>query len=454
VVFYLIKRSKSEDINIIRSQFEMYSLEDLVPENHLLRKVDKVFDLSFVYDLVEEKYSTDNGRPSIDPVVLIKIVLIQHLFGIKSMRQTIKEIETNFAYKWYLGLGVNDKVPHFSTFGKNYSRRFYDNQIFEEIFSRILKIAIDNNFVDNTSLFIDSTHIKANANKKKFIKQEIQKTAKHYEQELIEDINSIRESEGKKPLASRKEENLKVIKISNNDPDAGYYVKSEREKQFAYSAHTCCDKYGYIVDFHLTPGNVHDSTQLVPMIDRLESKKLLPRYVAVDSGYKTPHNAKYLLDKEILPAMPYKHPMGPKDLMNKNEFIYDEYYDCYICPNNQMLKYQRTDSDGYRLYISNPNKCKDCPLLNKCTKSKEQKKIVTRHIWQQYLDIVDDLRFIDTIKAIYKLRSQTIERRFADAKEQHGLRWTKYKGIQKVTMETTLIFACMNLKKLANYLAG
>lgn len=196
-MFYLIKRSKSEDINIIRSQFEMYSLEDLVPENHLLRKVDKVFDLSFVYDLVEEKYSTDNGRPRIDPVVLIKIVLIQHLFGIKSMRQTIKEIETNFAYKWYLGLGVNDKVPHFSTFGKNYSRRFYDNQILEEIFSRILKIAIDNNFVDNTSLFIDSTHIKANANKKKFIKQEIQKTAKHYEQELIEDINSISESEGK-----------------------------------------------------------------------------------------------------------------------------------------------------------------------------------------------------------------------------------------------------------------
>ncbi|MBC9875714.1 IS5/IS1182 family transposase, partial [Macrococcus bohemicus] len=80
-------------------------------------------------------------------------------------------------------------------------------------------------------------------------------------------------------------------------------------------------------------------TQLVPMIDRLESKKLLPRYVAVDSGYKTPHNAKYLLDKEILPAMPYKRPMGPKDLMNKNEFLYDEYYDCYICPNNQMLKY-------------------------------------------------------------------------------------------------------------------
>lgn len=138
----MIKRNNDEYIQEVRTQFEMYSLEDLVPKDHLLRKVDKVFDLSFIYELVQDKYSMDNGRPSIDPVMLIKIVLIQHLFGIKSMRQTIKEIETNFAYRWYLGLGIQDKVPHFSTFGKNYSRRFYDNEIFEEIFSRILQVSI------------------------------------------------------------------------------------------------------------------------------------------------------------------------------------------------------------------------------------------------------------------------------------------------------------------------
>ncbi|MCO4096812.1 transposase, partial [Macrococcus canis] len=105
-------------------------------------------------------------------------------------------------------------------------------------------------------------------------------------------------------------------------------------------------------------------------------------------------------------------------------------------------------------YFSNPNKCKDCPLLKQCTKSENHTKVITRHIWQENLDIVDDLRFIDTIKNIYSMRSQTIERRFADAKEQHGMRWTKYTGIQKVTMETTLIFACMNLKKLAKHLVA
>ncbi|TDM05126.1 IS1182 family transposase [Macrococcus lamae] len=435
-----------------RNQLEMYSLEDLVPQNHLLRKVDQVFDLSFVYDLVKDRYSLDNGRPSIDPVILIKIVLIQHLFGIKSMRQTIKEVESNFAYRWYLGLGVMDKVPHFSTFGKNYVRRFDDNNLFNEIFERILETAKENGLVDHTSLFIDSTHIKANPNKNKYEKIEVEKTAKHYQDELEKEINEIREAEGKKPLKLKEEKETKTIKVSTTDPEAGYYVKSEREKQFAYSGHVCCDKNGWVVDLHVTPGNIHDSTQLPVMIDRLEVKDLLPRYLAVDAGYKTPHNAKYVLEKYIFPAMPYKRPVGPKDLMNKNEFVYDEVYDVYICPNNQLLEYRRTDAEGYRLYMSNPQMCRECPLLNVCTKSQNHTKVVTRHIWQDELDIAEDLRFVDTIKEIYRLRSQTIERRFADAKEQHGLRWTRFRGIKKVTMETTLIFACMNLKKMAYFL--
>lgn len=104
-----------------RDQIEMVAVSDLVPAIHLLRKVEAGLDLDSVYDLVADRYSLDNGRPSIDPVILVKIVFIQHLFGIKSMRQTIKEIDTNVAYRWYLGYGFHDKVPHFSTFGKNMS---------------------------------------------------------------------------------------------------------------------------------------------------------------------------------------------------------------------------------------------------------------------------------------------------------------------------------------------
>ncbi len=119
-----------------REQIQMFCMDDLIPQDHLLRLIDKAIDWSFIYDLVEEKYCSDNGRPSIDPVVLIKIPFIQYLYGIKSMCQTIKDIEVNVAYRWFLGLEMYDSVPHFSTFGKNYTRRFKDTDLLEQIFAK------------------------------------------------------------------------------------------------------------------------------------------------------------------------------------------------------------------------------------------------------------------------------------------------------------------------------
>ena len=118
------------DSNGKKTQVQMISLDQLVPQDHLLRKIDRYVDFDFIYDLVEEKYSAKTGRPGIDPVVLIKIPVIQYMYGIKSMRQTIKEIEVNVAYRWFLGLDFYDKVPHFSTFGKNYKRRFEGADLF------------------------------------------------------------------------------------------------------------------------------------------------------------------------------------------------------------------------------------------------------------------------------------------------------------------------------------
>ena len=105
-----------------REQIQMFCMDDLVPQDHLLRLIDQTIDWSFIYELVIDKYSADNGRPSMDPVMLIKIPFIQYLYGIRSMRKTVKEIEVNVAYRWFLGLEMMDKVPHFSTFGKNYTQ--------------------------------------------------------------------------------------------------------------------------------------------------------------------------------------------------------------------------------------------------------------------------------------------------------------------------------------------
>jgi transposase len=143
----------------------MLSIDDLVPQDHLLRDVERAISLSFIYEEVEALYCLDNGRPSIDPVVLFKIIFIKYLFGIRSVRQTMREIEVNMAYRWYLGYGMTEKIPHFTTFGKNYERRFAGSDIFEKIFERILLEAVRCGFVDAEEAFFDGTHVKASANK-------------------------------------------------------------------------------------------------------------------------------------------------------------------------------------------------------------------------------------------------------------------------------------------------
>ena len=203
------------------------SLEELVPENHLLRIIDKAIDFNFIYDEVENLYS-DKGRPGIDPVSLFKIVFIQYLFGIRSMRQTIKEIEVNVAYRWFIGYSLTEAVPHFSTFGKNYVRRFADSDIFERIFKKILEEAQKSGYVDASAIFIDSTHIKASANKHKSKKVTLTKPIKQYQAELEDEINEQRLSEGKKKFIFDTTEEVEK-KISTTDPESGLFVKGEHE---------------------------------------------------------------------------------------------------------------------------------------------------------------------------------------------------------------------------------
>lgn len=187
-----------------RGQMTIASLDNLVPKDHLVRKIDAALDFEFIYKLVEDLYSDDQGRPSLDPVVLIKITFIQYLFGIRSMRQTIKEIETNIAYRWFLGLGLDDTVPHFSTFGKNYSRRFEGTKVFEHIFNHILKQAMELGYIKPDEVFIDGTHVKASANKNKRMKVIIKQEGRLYTKKLEEEINKLRKQEGLKPLKKKK----------------------------------------------------------------------------------------------------------------------------------------------------------------------------------------------------------------------------------------------------------
>ena len=173
--------------------------------------------------------------------------------------------------------------------------------------------------------------------------------------------------------------------------------------------------------------------------------------VAIDSGYRTPWIMKQIFDSGRLPCIPYKRPMTKEGFFRKNEYVYDEYYDCYLCPNNQVLKYSTTNRDGYREYKSAPDVCRSCPSRTKCTGSKNYQKVVTRHVWEDYMERAEDIRHTPEGKETYKLRKETIERVFADAKVKHGLRFTQYRGLARLKMQVLLTFACMNLKKLARW---
>lgn len=177
-----------------------------------------------------------------------------------------------------------------------------------------------------------------------------------------------------------------------------------------------------------------------------------PEFVAVDAGYKTPYNCKTLIDQQIRPVMPYTRPMTKDGFFKKYEYVYDEYYDCYICPNNQILKYRTTNREGYREYKSDPQICKSCPYRDKCTNSKDYTKTISRHIWAHYVEEAEHLRYTDLNKEIYAQRKETIERVFADMKEKHGMRWTTLRGLKRVSAQAMLVAACMNLKKMANWL--
>ena len=271
-------------------------LEALVPKDHLLRKVEKVMDYEWLYERLDPYYCHTNGRPGTDPVVLIKMVLIQHLFGIPSLRQTYRDIQVNVAYRWFLGYGLLDEIPHFATVSYAFCKRFPD-ELTSEIFEHILNKAFNNRMLDPSAIFIDGTHIKASANKKKFQKEQVAKVAKAYSGQLRREVNVEREKLGKKPIEDDDDEqktpqggggSQETVEktVSTTDPDCGMFVKGEHERQFTYEAHTACDKRGFVLGVEVTAGNIHDSVAWDKVYDEVTSKFDV-QFVAMDAGYKT-----------------------------------------------------------------------------------------------------------------------------------------------------------------------
>ena len=431
-------------------------LEALVPKDHLLRKIEKVMDYDWLYERLDPYYCHDNGRPGTDPVVLIKMVLIQHLFGIPSLRQTYERIQDTLSYRWFLGYSLLDNIPHFATVSYAFCKRFPE-ELSEEIFDHILNKALNNRMVDPSMVFIDGTHIKASANKKKFQKEKVAQTAKIYAEQLHKEVNEEREKLGKLPIEEDNDDDdtppsgggTAEKTVSTTDPECGMFVKGEHERQFAYEAHTACDRHGMVLGVEVTAGNVSDSVAWDALYDQVTGKFKEAEFIVMDAGYKTPWIAKKTLDDSRIPILPYTNHHYKEGQYRPWEYEYDPKEDTFTCPHGGILRHTTTSKDGKRIYRTNPKQCKDCPFHASCGANEKGQKILQTHIWQEYLDLVEQLRKTERGKEIYAMRKETIERVFADAKEKHAMRYTHHRGLTRVTSWVRLKYAAMNLKKLA-----
>jgi transposase len=436
-----------------QQELELVSIEALVPSTHLLRKVDGAVDFGFIRDRVKHLYSEDNGRPALDPVVLFKLLLLGYLYGVRSERQLMREVEVNVAYRWFLGLKLRDKVPDASTLSQNRRRRFAESTIYQEIFDQIVLLAVNKGLASGAVLYTDSTHLKANANKNKFDLAEVPVKPQEYLAALDAAVTEDRAAHGKAALKGqpKAEPETKEIKVSRTDKDSGYMVRDGKPKGFFYLDHRTVDgRHAIITDTHVTPASVHDSVPYLGRLDRQRERFGFDiRAVGVDAGYAAAAITQGLEERNIYGVIGYRTPTHRDGYFYKREYRYDQKLDVYICPNGQLLSYRTTNREGYRQYHSDPEQCRNCPLRHKCTQSANAIKVVTRHVWEPSRERIDQHRLNRVGKRIYKRRKETVERSFADAKQLHGHRYARMRGLNKVQQQCLLAATAQNIKKIA-----
>ena len=449
-----------------QTELEMVTLEQLVPKDHLLRLIDQHIQFEFIRSETESLYCANNGRPAIDPIVLFKMLFIGYLFGVRSERQLIREIEVNVAYRWFLGLRLTDPVPDASTLSQNRRRRFAGTDIEQRIFDGIVEQAIAHKLIGGRVLYTDSTHLKANANKNKFERHQVAQTPAAYLAELDAAVDAEREAVGQRSLRREgpPEDSdtggsgaglERELKHSTTDPDAGFMARDGKPQGFFYLDHRTVDgEHALIVDTHVTPGNVNDSQPYLARLDRVRGRFALPvGAVGLDAGYFTPYLCKGLVERGLYAVMGYRRPGHRQGYFYKRDFHYEPGTDTYLCPGGQLLSYRGTVRAGYREYACAPGQCASCPLRGRCSQSATPRKVLCRHVWEHYKEQVDANRLTELGKRLYARRKETVERSFADAKQLHGHRYARFRRLAKVQAQCLLCAACQNMKKIALLLA-
>ncbi|EOS45326.1 IS1182 family transposase [Lachnospiraceae bacterium JLR.KK009] len=449
-------------------QIEMHliTIEDLVPTDHFLRKVNAIIDFSFIYDEVENMYCHNNGRPSIGPAVLIKFLLIGFLYGINSERRISEEIQVNMAYRWFLGLDIMDKVPDHSTISQNRRRRFNGSDLFRNIFQKIVFLCVEKGLADGRLVFTDSTHIKANASRKtEYIKQTEEVTNEYLKEldQYEETVRSQLESEGKiKPARCRKrKEKIETVRrrVSSTDPESGYYKRKGKAEGMHYLSHETVDsKNGITIDVAATAGNVNGSQPYIERLDYIgETIGLKIQAACADSGYDTNLINQQLPERNIDFYTPKRteQKRGTTEFQRK-DFQYDEKDDRFICPGGKALplhRLNRTMNTVTKEYRCPKTECKDCPFRNRCIGEKGSDKRIQVNIFEDVVKKNHEKDGTETHAKVLLLRQIWSEGSFAAQKARHNLKFLYRRGLEAAEQQCLLSSTALNLKRMIKVMA-
>lgn len=448
----------------IQIKLHCITLEDLVPEEHFLRKLSQTIDFSFIYNEVKTLYCPDNGRPSIDPVMLIKYLLVGYLYGIESERRIEQEIQVNMAYRWFLGLDIGERVPDHSTISQNRRRRFNGTDLFRRLFEHILRQCMEKGLVDGTLILTDSTHVKASASFKKNIKVMVEREATDYMERLdryeARERKRLEESGAIKPKRTGRVKKSKPVAqtVNTTDPDAGMMRRPGKPEGMHYLNHQSVDAaHGIVVDVAVTPGNVNDSE---PYLERIEYMKdqlgLAIETACADSAYGTSLIYQTMTDMGIRLHTPkMSGGVNYKVEFRREDFTYDAKQDSFFCPAGKELRLRSLEREEYnicRTYRADRKDCRICPMLSRCVSDSHRSRSVRRNIFEEAVRSQREQDNSTLHKHLLNLRQTWCEGSFAAQKRTHNLRFLYRRGIAAAREHCLLSATALNLKRMVKCL--
>jgi transposase len=432
-----------------------FCLDDRVPKNHLLRRINVFVTaaLADVHEQLDPHYS-EIGRPSIDPELMIRMLIVGYCYGLRSERRLTQEVELHLAYRWFCRLDLDDKVPHHSTFSENRLHRFRESDIFRHIFECVVAACMAAGLVKGEGFAVDASVMEANASRYHGkAPEELDWTEKQRQKRAVAEYLVALEDESE-PNPDRKPPKV----ISPSDPQSAWTAKANKRVQFGYGLNYLIDiENAVIVDVEATPARTYDEVVATQtMLDRTEQRfNLKPKRLAADTAYGTGKFLGWLVKKKkIIPHIPVWEKSDRRDgIFSRSDFRWDSKRGVYVCPNGKLLRTSGTVHDGRTLlYRASKRDCHACPIRAKCCTSLDARKI-PRDLHEDARDIAR--RKMKT-KAFAKSRDERkrVEMRFAHLKTHHGFERMRLRGLSRARDEFHLAAIVQNLKTLALRVLG